>query len=63
MTRPQEARNSFKEINLKLNDFQKHEMKFLNKFVREVDEASIKIGRFTAAVMPPTEKIVYPSAA
>ena len=62
MAKPESSKNSFKEINLKLNDFQKHEMKFLNKFVREMDEASIKIGRFTAAVMPPTEKIAYPSA-
>jgi len=31
-------------------------MKFLNKFVKECDDVSLKINRFTAAVMPPNEK-------
>eukprot|EP00347_Sterkiella_histriomuscorum_P012370 403368847 len=50
-------KDTFKDINSILQDFQKNEMKFLNKFVKECDDASLKIGRFTAAVMPPTEKI------
>ncbi|CDW91205.1 UNKNOWN [Stylonychia lemnae] len=48
--------DTFKEINLKLQDFQKNEMKFLNKFVKECDDVSLKINRFTAAVMPSNEK-------
>lgn len=32
-------------------------MRFLNKFVKECDDVSLKINRFTAAVMPPQEKM------
>lgn len=44
--------NNFKDINKKLVDFQKNEARFINKFVRECDNVSLKINRFTAAVMP-----------
>jgi hypothetical protein len=50
---------NFKDINSVLKDFQKHESKFINRFVKESDNVSLKINRFTAAVMPPTEKISY----
>jgi len=56
-----QSQGSFKEMNLVLADFQKNEMRFLNKFVKECDDVSLKINRFVAAVQPPTEKIMYPS--
>lgn len=52
-----EQPTNFKDINQILKEFQKNESKFINKFVRESDDVSLKINRFTAAVMPPTEKI------
>ena len=53
--------STFKDINQILKDFQKNESKFINKFVKESDEVSLKINRFTAAVMPPNEKIMAAS--
>jgi len=37
-------------------DFQKGESRFINKFVRECDNVSLKINRFASAVMPMTDK-------
>ncbi|CDW82597.1 UNKNOWN [Stylonychia lemnae] len=47
----------FKEINKKLVDFQKNESRFINKFVKECDNVSLKINRFTSGVLPPQEKV------
>jgi hypothetical protein len=41
-----------------MKDYQKNESKFINKYVKESDDVSLKINRFTAAVMPPTEEIM-----
>lgn len=38
-----------------LAGFQKDETKFINKFISESDKVSLKISRFTAAVLPPAE--------
>eukprot|EP00347_Sterkiella_histriomuscorum_P021484 403333819 len=46
-----------KGINKKLVDFQMSESRFINKFVKECDNVSLKINRFTAAVMPAQEPI------
>lgn len=48
--------NNFKEYNKQMIDFQKSEARFINKFVRECDNVSLKINRFASAVMPISDK-------